>query len=808
MSPGKTFGKFVAEEPLSGHGGRVLLAHQRGSQELGGYVVKLVSVGGGGSEAGAVARRWLDGISFQDRVAQDWHDVVAPIVDRPTKAAEVVEALNTGEVWYVTRRYDASLNEVLDQLGGNAASPLALWMICRAVARGAVAFKQVDAPSGGRRSHGKLSPGNVLIKGLPIAEGQTEIVVTDPAAVLEEGSAVDTSAIEDEFEKRDLLALGRILFQLVAGRRLGDDWNWADAWNSPEGNPNRWKLALGKAANSWRSLCQELLASEGARRPSLADIDHRIGEMRPRPPKSKVPLIATAAAVVLGIVLGVVWGLRDTAVTIVVRVPEVPGLTADVSVYPVGDPAAGEVKPLIDGQAVFKVTPLEYRITLQPTGAFRRLNAPESQRRAAEARRQVTNIFELEIAELRVGAVSETGSPVPGELVLAGETEGTRLASAGTTSLYLPYITNKLYNVDIKPDAESGFSPVQLSVLLNRVQPLVSTNVVLQRAVAGLADVKFGSDYDLPLTYRYRNNAGEEIERSDSFWEKFRRGDSITVRVQPPYPWPESVIDWVVPETNVVEFPRGFSKDTRLRFDWSDNDPARTELWVAAGTDEVRSIGNLLDRQLMAFPSRDAQYRFVFQRTGFEPLTNLVAIRSGITNDVAVPPLKAIYGIVELAGNLPGITVYTNGAFLKSTDTTNVTLHLPPDVPHELSLVYSNEFGVLNEQRLRTRVGPGGSTNLPYRFDYVRVEFAVEPTNALIQRVLADGSVARVPGGHFLQNPGDQTVFRFSAEHFKERQLTASRATGGSLPIPVVLEPMLYGVVLQVEPPTAALRGA
>lgn len=258
MSSGKTFGKFVAEGPLPGQGRQVLLAHQRGSQELGGYVIKIVSVREtGGEESGAVARRWLDGISFQDRVSQDWHDVVAPIVDRPTKAAEVLEALNSGEVWYVTRRYDGSLGDVLDKLGGASAPAQKIWMICRAVARGAVACKQVDAPGGGRRSHGNLTTGNVLIKDLSITEGKSEIVISDPAPVLLEGQALDVGKVEREFEERDLQALGRILYQLVAGKRLDDRWDWSNAWNVPEGDANRWKQALGKGAGAWRALCQE-----------------------------------------------------------------------------------------------------------------------------------------------------------------------------------------------------------------------------------------------------------------------------------------------------------------------------------------------------------------------------------------------------------------------------------------------------------------------------------------------------------------------------------------------------------------------
>ena len=809
MFAGKSFGKFVAEDLLPGHGTRVYLAHQRNSQELGAYVVKVVSVAEtGAADVSAAARRWMDGVSLQDRVAQDWHEVVAPVIERPTKAAEVVEALNSGNVWYVTRRYAGSMLDVLDGLAGNPAAAGLIWRVCSSITRGALAFKQVDAPGGGRRSHGNLKPGNILVSALPLVEGKTEIVVSDPAPVLVEGSAADPARIEEQFERADLVELGKVLFQLVAGRSLPGNWNWAGAWNSPESDVVRWRQVFAKAATQWRSLCQELLEAGTSVKPvSLADIERRLGMMQPRVSKPLLPKILALAAVLavtgIGTAVFTIWQLRGV---IVVQAPAPAGLTAEVTLRNRNVPADTRTGQLTNGVAEFQVkSGNTYEVTLQPTGEFRRLPAPPAQRQPVSPRSRKTNEFFVSFATLKVAAANASGQAVPADLSLGGETNLIKLPA----TLYLPP-TNRQYQLNVDPAESASVYPTSLAILLDGAGSTLTTNVVLQTVIPGVANVNFRADVRLPLTYRFGTNVIELGRDAFRMQRNFQQGETVAIAVQPPHPWPEFKTNWTVPNVRTAEFPREFlNTNTLVQLKWpAETDPDRTEVWVGAGNTAPQRLGSVMVAQSSIFPPTAASYRFVFQRPGYRSVTNdNVQILPGVTNLVTLANLEAIYGFVVIAGNIPGFKVYTNDVQIASAATSNATVNLPPFATHKLRIVFSNDFGILPEQELTARVDPGETNRLSVAFTYVRVEIEPTPTNAMIYRLASNGEAVALVDRRFLQAPNATNRFRVEAEHF----VTWERALGSALP-GVILQPTpvliakKYPVYFEVFPDEAKLE--
>lgn len=372
---GKLYGTFVVEGSLSDSTETVLLVRHRADSSSSGGVVKTVVLPRSDSlQPGVMAARRLDAIALQDRVASDWPEV-APILDRPTTREQLREVLASGEAWFVTHRYDSSLQKLLTELGTTALDGEGIWLICRTVARGALAFQQVD-PGTGRRSHGNLKLSNVLIRGLPVRQGQSEIVVTDPAPG---GRSDQTPAERQEllrdFERDDLEALGRMLFQMVAGRPLPDSTDWHGVWEWPDGKLPRWKKLFGNDAKNWQQLCRELI--EVRRTPgtlSLASVEKRLAQMVPREPRvnRSVFAIAGGAILLLGTILLLVFG-RTKGARLRVEASIAP---VDLFYSPSDDPSKKKKVPQESSEGgstvfAFKLAPGRYLIEGIPGGEYR-----------------------------------------------------------------------------------------------------------------------------------------------------------------------------------------------------------------------------------------------------------------------------------------------------------------------------------------------------------------------------------------------------------------------------------------------------
>ncbi|HTG45498.1 MAG TPA: hypothetical protein VK633_13310 [Verrucomicrobiae bacterium] len=376
---GKLYGSFVVEGSLPESSETVLLVrHRADSAASGGVVKKVVLPRSDSLLPGVMAVRRLDAIALQDRVAADWPEV-APVLDRPTTREQLRDVLNAGEAWYVTPRYDLSVQKFLSERGGQPVEAAAIWLICRRVIRGALAFQQVD-PGTGRRSHGNLKLSNILMKGLPPAK-DFEVVVTDPAP----GGRTDQTPEEREqllpdFEKLDLEAVGQMLFQLVAGRAFIESTDWNRIWETPEASVKRWKKVFGPDAKAWMELCREMLEVRRSTHPlRLATVEKRLADLPPKEQKVKpTALLVAGAALLLAGVLAVLYARRATAAELTVSVPLEDVQVVLRSQQPGGaklrlsrESKAG-VRPVL---FLASAEPGSYLLEVTPVGAFAHLPA-------------------------------------------------------------------------------------------------------------------------------------------------------------------------------------------------------------------------------------------------------------------------------------------------------------------------------------------------------------------------------------------------------------------------------------------------
>src|SRR6185437_9224202 len=119
---------------------------------------------------------------------------------------------------------------------------LELHSIISGVVAGLVELKKIAA-----RSHGNLKPENVLLDRRK-RRGAYAVALVDAAATWQLGAAGDA-------ERRDLCAVGNLIHDLV----IPDPRSVHHAGPSP-----RWE-ALGPVGESWRSLCNDLIADDADR---------------------------------------------------------------------------------------------------------------------------------------------------------------------------------------------------------------------------------------------------------------------------------------------------------------------------------------------------------------------------------------------------------------------------------------------------------------------------------------------------------------------------------------------------------------
>jgi len=158
---------------------------------------------------------------------------------------------------------------------------LELHSIISGVVAGLVELKKIAG-----RSHGNLKPENVLLDRRK-RRGAYTVALVDAAATWQLGAAGDA-------ERRDLCAVGNLIHDLV----IPDPRSVHHAGPSP-----RWE-ALGPVGESWRSLCNDLIADDADRLlANLEELQSRVAHLGQHHAggdgSNRGVLVATAAIVIL-----------------------------------------------------------------------------------------------------------------------------------------------------------------------------------------------------------------------------------------------------------------------------------------------------------------------------------------------------------------------------------------------------------------------------------------------------------------------------------------------------------------------------
>jgi len=774
--PGKSIGNYVVEGPLPGGGPNLFLARQRGSTEPAANVVKVIPFAESTDQENN-AMVILDAIALQDRVSADWQGVVAPILDRPALVQDVKEVLANREAWLVTSLYDTSLEKYLAILQEKPSPALAIWLITRAAAGGALAFKQVQATGGGRRSHGNLKPSNVLIRGLPISE-TSEIVVADPAP----GSRADIDEagrrrLESAFERRDLHDLGRMIFQLVAGRNCHQEWDWNKTWETPEGNSARWKKVFGKDSEKWKSLCRELLSAiDSPECPQLASVEHRIAGMKPgkEPVSMQWVWKAAAAIVALGAIFGW-WSYQGQGVSIEVRsnIPQ-----ADVMLLRLGEAEARVASGT--GGIKWKGRAGKFRIEARAQGIYS--NLPPVQKTIELAPKAV----HLELVDFPSARAQFTSDPVnatiywrsgpretvlgrsPLELALPPGRQEFRFVLDGHSSVSiqtnLAAATTNLLSVSLQP-RESG-----------KVSVEISSSIPGNGTEFFLGDRRLVRMNDLAANQNYQ------------------------IKIRPPFPWKEFSTNFFVgvSETNLTFSPPSGT----LRIDYLDRAPGDAEVWIVSGSVSNR-VGTVSDEMFVWPPGT---YDLHVRRTGYIS-TNFsrVTLTQGRTSAMAVA-MRPFMGTLRVSANLEGTTVRTNGVVaLADVGRTPKELFLTPGVSHQVEIAFDNDQGRLSPFRFPVTI-PGGEvfkTNVTFAFGALVLEPA--PASATIQWMTSSDSRQSVTNRVRLHDPGSTVRYQIAAIDFSNAIYTATVVAGKTQRQAMALSPRLYPVDLVVNPPQGRL---
>lgn len=196
--------------------------------------------------------------------------------------AQIHELGDSGDSpFYVTDYYPRSAQKLI--LGRVNLGPAALHEIIDSVVRGLRELRQVC-----NQPHGCLKPTNVLIGGAGEVSG-AKIVLTDPLC----GAPGETE------HGGDLHALGALIYQLVLHRPFH-----TTAW--PIAESEEWE-SLGKFANGWRELCNDLLNPDPSKRPDATAIDRHLQSLQTHgisvKAARKVPVKSIVSCVILLVLL-------------------------------------------------------------------------------------------------------------------------------------------------------------------------------------------------------------------------------------------------------------------------------------------------------------------------------------------------------------------------------------------------------------------------------------------------------------------------------------------------------------------------
>lgn len=262
-----TLAELLLARPADGSApGRFVIKHRRAQSAL------------DGTDPAQAASRFLEAVATQ-RAMRDspfW----APIHD-----AGAIE----GGAYYVTDRYELHAGQLIN--GCVHLGEARLLALVRSITSGLIDLEKAEG-----RPHGNLKPTNVLLARSGRSE-RLRAVLTDPLA---------TSQLREERDaKRDLRAIGELIYGLVTHREYAGDAAW------PIERDGAW-ASLGKGARTWSELCNALLAPAevGAERMTLAELDESLGQLARQRQRQRLPLAGAGAAALLLLLVVAACGAR------------------------------------------------------------------------------------------------------------------------------------------------------------------------------------------------------------------------------------------------------------------------------------------------------------------------------------------------------------------------------------------------------------------------------------------------------------------------------------------------------------------
>jgi len=242
-----------------------------------------------------------------------------------------------GEVWYVTRFYPRSVNRII--VGHVNLGKHGVHHVLTSIAKGALEIKKAAG-----RPHGAIHPTNIQI-GKAENVRDVEVVLSDPV----DGTPADS----DRLEKADLRAVGEILYQLVRRRPLEEGAEWLIL---PIASTSEWTEMFGRDTDRWLKLCNRLLDPVAAADPiSLEKLAAELEALTPKPAVSKPMIIAAAAALVL-VVGGIVYGYLKGATGTVVATVDPPEATIVAEFGAGGPPMEGKGRLQVKAPKKSRVT--------------------------------------------------------------------------------------------------------------------------------------------------------------------------------------------------------------------------------------------------------------------------------------------------------------------------------------------------------------------------------------------------------------------------------------------------------------------
>lgn len=281
-----TFGRFhILQELHRGPDGMVCLAKVAGDVVGARFVLKIYDASTLGLlESDAATQAFLDQGALQkqlaSRGAQHW--------------ITIHELRSTPDgAFYVTDHYPLSAQNLI--LNNAELTERGLRRMVLGIVSGLLELKVVRG-----RAHGNLKPSNIFLTTAELWREETRVLLADPAA--EAGS--------DDDRRRDLRALGELVFELVTRRPFDR------AKDYPLKSSEEWGR-LGSVSTKWRELCNWLLSDDPKQR--APDLDSVAVALRSIAPRRKPVVRRLAAALIVVAVLTATAGFFLTRLNISAR---------------------------------------------------------------------------------------------------------------------------------------------------------------------------------------------------------------------------------------------------------------------------------------------------------------------------------------------------------------------------------------------------------------------------------------------------------------------------------------------------------